>query len=228
MAITKVDTREGFAIAQALEPLVDGNWLVWRIRILCVFQLCDVLEYVEGKIPRPNAETSPEDAAAWDFNDNYARWLILNNITDAQIIHTQGARTAKDMFDNLRAVHAARERRLALPLLRQLMRTRFEDGGDISAHFDRLKECRWRLNMMDDPGFQISDDFFKSIIAISLPASWDMFTWPYYIKREDADADDHRINATPQEFINILIEEHNRREAEASRSRPRRPHLKSH
>jgi hypothetical protein len=45
------------------EKLDNINWTDWTRRIIPILELCDVWEYVAGKVPKPNKLTHPISAA---------------------------------------------------------------------------------------------------------------------------------------------------------------------
>jgi len=65
--------------------------------------------------------------------------------------------------------------------------------------------------MMNDADFHISDNQFKTIIALSLPESWDAFTEPYIGRRIGVIETDPKKQTSSQEFIGILKEEYIKR-----------------
>ena len=80
--IDKINTCDNPPVDRVPEPLDNENWVVWRERITPIFKLCSVKAYVEGTIPRPMNDTA--QAENWDFNDNYTKVLIQNNISSSQ------------------------------------------------------------------------------------------------------------------------------------------------
>ena len=51
--IDKIQIKDVPAVDRVLEPLTDDNWAVWHERIMPVFHICGVADYVKGKVPRP-------------------------------------------------------------------------------------------------------------------------------------------------------------------------------
>jgi hypothetical protein len=215
MAIAKVDKHVGAAFTQLSEPLGDNNWTAWKTRMVSVLEVCRVRDYVQGTVPSPDAEMSEEDSAAWKFNDSFARTLILNNISDTQVVHVQSATTAKEMWDNLASVHEPKAHYLAFLIQRNLFRACADEDDDIADHLKKLKNLWKRLTFIDDDDFRISDDQFKTIIASSLPPSWDIFTVPYFRKHKDSDENQSKCKIKSQDFIDILIEEYRRRQVQS-------------
>ena len=91
--IDKINTCDNPPVNRVPEPLDDENWVIWRERITPIFELCGVKAYIEGTIPRPTNDTA--QAKNWDFNDNYTKVLIQNNISSSQMIYTSQCKTAK-------------------------------------------------------------------------------------------------------------------------------------
>jgi hypothetical protein len=55
-----------------------------------------------GTTPCPD---DPEGAKNWDYNDNYAQVLIVNNIASTEMVHIGQCKTAQAMWDSFEAVH---------------------------------------------------------------------------------------------------------------------------
>jgi len=85
------------------------------------------------------------------------------------------------------------------------------DGDDITEHLTQLKRKWKQLNVLDNTDFRISDIQFKTIIASSLPPSWDTFTEPYVGRHIGATENDPKKLTSSQEFIGILKEEYTKR-----------------
>jgi len=49
------------------------NWIVWHERMYIMLQLCEVYEYTQGEIERPNSLIDPQGARNWLKNDNYTK-----------------------------------------------------------------------------------------------------------------------------------------------------------
>ena len=84
--IEKVSACEGSSITKLSEPLTKTNWLSWREQMKRVLRLCGVEAYAEGTIDRPIGPMT-ENTVNWEFNDNYAQVMIINNISSTEIIH---------------------------------------------------------------------------------------------------------------------------------------------
>ena len=204
--INKISTRENPAVDRVPEPLDEHNWIVWRERMLPMLRLCGVAKYIAGTIPRPK---DPEQAQNWDFNDDYAKVLIQNNITQPQMIHTSQCTTASAKWASLEAMHEPKGHQTTMAVLRSLLRTVASDDMNVVEHLNVLKANWERLNALGETHLHISDIIFKVIISSSLPESWDNFTRPYV--EGDAEAPDPTKVMGSQRFMGLIKEEYIRR-----------------
>src|ERR1700677_197771 len=186
-AVTKIQTREGASVLKLAEPLDKRNWSVWKERIKRAFRLCGVEGYAEGTIKRPDDR---EQASNWDYNDNYAQFVIVNDIASSEMVHIGQCTTAHAIWLNLVAIHESKGHQTAIVIMRNLFRTVAEENANISEHLNTMKTYWERLNMVGDDDFKLTDLQFKVIISSSLPREWDQFTEPYVSGRKgDRDVD---------------------------------------
>ena len=200
------------SITKMKESLNDTNWVVWCERIRHIFRLCNVEPYVYGRLMRPDpATTDPAICDLWDTNDVYAQILITNNISKDQMVHVKRLNTAHEIWQSLQAIHETKDYQIAISIQRTLFRKCASDGDDIVEHLTQLKRDWERLNVLEDADFRITDIQFKTIIASSLPPSWDIFTEPYVGRRVGVIEADPKKLTSSQEFIGILKEEYKKR-----------------
>ena len=113
------------------------------------------------------------------------------------------------MWTSLEAVHESRGYGYAIALKQSLFRACAEEGDNIIEHLNKLKEIWEKLNMLNNKNFNVPDMQFKTIIASSLPASWDIFTDPYVGASPRAIGEiNSKESILSQEFIGILKEEY--------------------
>jgi hypothetical protein len=209
--IKKVDPVAS-GISKLREPLDDTNWTIWRDRISRVFAYCGVDCYVKGTLKRPDPVLAdPSTVAIWDANDIYAQILITNNISKEQMVHVPRLGTSCEIWNSLTAIHETKDYRIAIHIQRSLFRQSVMDDGDIIEHLAQLKRQWERLNVLDDREFHIADKQFKTIIASSLPETWDTFTEPYVGGRMGTVETDPKKLMSSQEFIGTIKEEYLRR-----------------
>ena len=103
-----------------------------------VLRLCGVLAYVGGKIPIPGDTKSAKN---WEFNDNYAQVMIINNITSPETVHTSQCLTAKAMWESLEAVHKTKGHQTVVLIIWNLFHTKAEEDSNIGEHLNQLKSC---------------------------------------------------------------------------------------
>ena len=70
-----------------------------------------------------------------------------------------------------------------------------------------MKRCWEKINLISNDNFKLPDLFFKVIIALSLPSSWDAFTNPFVGGVRGEEEKDPKKLMSSQEFIGILKEE---------------------
>ena len=198
--------REGSSITKIREQLDDTNWVIWREHIRRIFALCSVEPYVYGTIPRPSVAYL-ESRAAWDSNDVYAQILITNSLGKDQMVHVSRLNTANEIWRSLEAIHETHDYQVAIAIQRALFGQRAAEDDNIVEHLINLKKQWERLNVLDDEDFRITDIQFKTIIASSLPQSWDAFTEPYVGRRKGTVETDPKKLTSSQEFIGIIKEE---------------------
>jgi len=88
-----------------------------------------------------------------------------------------------------------------------------EEDADIPRHLNIIKETWEQINVLGSEHFQISDLFFKIIIASSLPPSWDLFTKSYIGNKTNFIPTNPKREMSSQEFIGIIMSEYNHRES---------------
>ena len=208
-SIERVQAREGSAITKLSEPLTENNWMGWQQRMRRVLRLCGILAYAEGKVPIPE---DPKGAKNWEFNDNYAQVMIINNITQDETVHVSQCLTAKAMWDSLEAIHETKGHQTIVSIIRNLFHTKANEESNIGEHLNLLKKYWERINQLDESDFKISDVLFKVIISSSLPLSWDAFTESYVGGRKGVTETDPKKLMGSQQFIGILKEEYLQRQ----------------
>jgi len=75
-------------------------------------------------------------------------------------------------------------------------------------HLIQLKKHWEHLNVLNNEDFHITDIQFKTIIALSLPPSWDAFTKPYVGCQQGTIEINPKKLTSSQEFIGIIKDEY--------------------
>ena len=57
------------------ELLNSTNWIVWHEQMYIMLQLCEVYEYTQGQVQRPNALIDLQGVRNWLKNNNYTKHL---------------------------------------------------------------------------------------------------------------------------------------------------------
>jgi len=132
--------------------------------------------YIYSKLKCPDPAVDQAIFDLWDFNDVYTQILVTNNISKGQMVHVTHLNTVHEIWKSLEAIHKTKDYQIAIMIQRALFRKCASEDDNIIEHLAELRE--W-LNVLEDADFCITDVQFKTIIASSLPASWDVFTEPY-------------------------------------------------
>lgn len=89
------------------EPLKANNWLPWKTRIEAIVADKKLTKFLIGKETRPNAvvPTEPDEEEekaidTWQEQDAKVRSIIVLNISDSEMVHITGAKTASEMWSN--------------------------------------------------------------------------------------------------------------------------------
>ena len=77
----------------------EHGYLVWAIQMRATFDLCGLLEFIEGNIPRPVAGHTTEPV--WKKMNAAARLLILKSVNNLLVMKVSHLTEAKAMWDLL-------------------------------------------------------------------------------------------------------------------------------
>jgi hypothetical protein len=184
--------------------LDETNWAVWRAQMIRKFNRCGVVGYVNGTSRCPDNLADREAVGSWTRNDNLARVLISWNVTLPEQVKIMECRSAHEMWKSLEIYHGSQgpmgSKTTPAAQWRKLFSITAEEGDNIIKHLDKLKQCRDQITFdaLGGKRFEISDSLFSTIIATSLPSSWDSFT-------ESLMGDvDNIWMANPQRFIDLI------------------------
>ena len=202
---------EGGAITKLPEKLIGPNWMTWHVHMITLLGHCRAKPYTMGEIPCPDREVDPISYDNWVVNDNYANFLITNNVDEGPIVHIQSDATSYKAWKSLEAIYEDKSLQTAVAVIRNLWHTTADEDTNINDHLTTLKKYWERLNLVNDDNFKIPEIQFKIAIASSLPSSWDSFTEPYVGIYKDSDAGNLKQSVTSQEFIGIIKEQYARR-----------------
>ena len=176
---------------------------------MLTLEICGVEMYVIGTKDKPDAEADRLGFLNWEFNDQYAQGLIINNITQGVKHHISTCKTAKEMWSDLAAIFEPKAHLTLCAYKRNLESLKADEDTDIIKHLDQLKIYWERINSSPNKEHHISDFNFKLTIGDSLPPSWDNFTDLYInIVTDDpmTENTDHQKLVSSQQFITVIKE----------------------
>lgn len=188
-----------------IEPLWETNWMPWRMRIEALLEEKDLLGYVNGTnmIPTAIDDSTSEVAKVQKWKgDKKAQVVLKLTISDSEMVHILGAKTAADMWKQLELVKQNRGRQGINALRHRFLHIQASDDTNIIFHIAELRKIQAELHLM---GSIIADDDFSSTLVASLPESWDSFTAAYQ------GAHSNTATITSHELAAIIIEEYRRR-----------------
>ena len=203
-----IPTKESSNTIKISEPLDEKNWSVWKERMKLALRLCGLEGYADGSIKCPD---DPVKAKYWAYNDSRAQFIIVNNISSSEMVNTTQCSTTHKMWLSLEAVHEEKSHHTIVMNIHNLLHTSADENTNISDHLTTLKTYWERINLISNDDFKLPDMYFKVIISLSLPASWDTFTETFVGGQKGQEEKDPRKLLSSQEFIGTIKEEYARR-----------------
>ncbi|KAF7377116.1 hypothetical protein MSAN_00130600 [Mycena sanguinolenta] len=192
-----------------IEQLNEANWVPWKRRVTAILRERRLLKIVEGTMQKPAAidpdkptKDERKERERWEELDSKAQTQIELTLSDSQMVHTAGAKTAAEMWSQLKQVKERSGKLGILSLRRRLYRTIADDATDIATHVTELRRIQEELAIL---GSLVSDEDILMLIISSLPESWDNFASAYL------GASSNAPTITAHEFISLVLEEHRRR-----------------
>lgn len=185
-----------------IKPLKDKNWSGWKARMMGLLKLHGVSDHVDGTTVKQDLNNA-EELVSWNKLDQVAQTLIMNSITDEQMVHVTEAAMAEEMWNNLKSIHQVQGQQSVVVAKRNLFAMRAAEGVNIIEHVNEMKCQQNDLHLM---GEIIMDKEYKSLLVMSLPDSWDAFTSSYLGTHTDTQG---TKGITSQEITSLIIDEYN-------------------
>ena len=210
VTITRVSATQNSAITRMTSRLNDLNWTVWQKEVQYLLSMCDVAPYVAGEINRPDPQKDPKLVNTWDYNNNYARILLTNNIDEDQKVHINQCTTSHEIWESLRAIHDIQGSQTAITYLRNIMHSIVHrEDTNISDHCMNMKRNWIQMNQSAaDPKYRIDDALFKLVVMSSLPKSWETFIAPYFPSKPGNAVNIAKDKISSHEMIGLIKEEY--------------------
>src|SRR6267142_859043 len=141
------------------------NYSNWCMMVRWLFITNQVLPYIEGTILCPDSEINPDGAHKWIQNDAFECFIIGMSLHSYQRKHIKCCDTSYTMWKALKAVNESCRHLTVINYIHTLFHCAAEEDTDIPCHLDIIKETWECINVLRSAHFQISDLFFKIIIA---------------------------------------------------------------
>ena len=81
------------------------NFHIWKFQIRAVLLGCELMDVVDGTIPKPVDTAHAETKAAWRKKDNQAVSLLCQAIDESMLKHVTSCVTSKQIWDKLKLFH---------------------------------------------------------------------------------------------------------------------------
>lgn len=108
----------------------------------------------------------------WKSEQAVIKQGIASVIPDSLFLKVKGEKTAKGMWEKVKAEYEKKSKMVPVDLRRKLQDKRCAEGGDVKAHPTKLQSIREDLIAMSaDPG----DENFVAIVLGSLPATFETY-----------------------------------------------------
>lgn len=148
-----------------ITKLNNGNYFNWRYKMKML--LIEKGVWMTITTDPPNSVTDD-----WTQKDERAHIAIALNIEDDQIQHIRHCETAKNAWNNLKDFHEKDTPNNKVSILRQLMTTRLDEGGNVETHVAKMTELFQRFLAYGD---DLKPELILCVtILSSLPESYDV------------------------------------------------------
>jgi gag-polypeptide of LTR copia-type len=160
LSIQHIRMQEG-SIIKLLQPLSENNWITWHECMLRLAAVCEIDQYLLGKVTRPDISTDSIGYSNWAYNDSNACYLLSVNVDESPLIYIERKPTSYDMWQSLLDVYETKSHQTIVAVIRNLLHSTATDQDNILNHVITLKKYWECINLMDDDNFKILDIFFK-------------------------------------------------------------------
>jgi gag-polypeptide of LTR copia-type len=153
------------------DPLTENNWSDWKRRMIPILDICELWEYANGNIPKPDNTADPNNIRNWQANDKLAKLIILQNISKNQLQHIDQDQSASDIWKTIMFLYQTTGFRTAISYMKELYTMKASDSKNIPEFISKMKVIIEDINSMADNDLGINEKSFKGILLASLPAS---------------------------------------------------------
>jgi hypothetical protein len=155
--------------------LMENNWSDWKRRMIPILDVCELWEYANGNIPKPDNTADPDNVRNWQANDKLTKLIILQNISKNQLQHIDQDQSASDIWKTIMSLYQTTGFRTAISYMKELYMMKASDGENIPEFISKMKAIIENINSMANNDLGINEKSFKGILLASLLASWDQY-----------------------------------------------------
>lgn len=157
---------EGMKVTIA--KLNGSNYVSWKYRMMTMLER----EEVWGVIEKPKPEEVDAELPQWIKDDRKARTTIALFVEDSQLRFVKKAKSAREMWYNLKSYHEKATIGNQALLLQQLCSLNLSEKGDVEKHIEQMEDLFERL---DNAGVELSELLRIIMMLRSLPSSYHSF-----------------------------------------------------
>jgi gag-polypeptide of LTR copia-type len=143
--------------------------------MILILDVCELWEYANGNIPKPDNTTDPDNIRNWQANDKLAKLIMLQNISNNQLQHIDQDQSASNIWKMIMSLYQTTRFRTAISYIKELYTMKATDDESISEFISKMKAIIEDINSMANNNLGINEKSFKGILLASLPTSWNQF-----------------------------------------------------
>jgi gag-polypeptide of LTR copia-type len=144
------------------DPLTENNWSDWKRRMIPILDVCEMLEYANRNIPKPDNMTDPDNVRNWQANDKLAKLIILQNISKNQLQHIDQDQSASDIWKTIMSLYQTTGFRTAISYMKELYTMKATNDENIPEFISKMKAIIEDINSMADNNLGINEKSFKA------------------------------------------------------------------
>ena len=102
------------------DKLNETNWAIWSKWMIPILKVCQIHGYIHRTIKQPDPDMNANAITTWDSNEEYAKLVLLKNISNEQVQHIDEEQFVADVWKSLVSLHQATKFWTALTFMHKL------------------------------------------------------------------------------------------------------------
>ena len=155
------------------EKLGDSsNFVTWKIKLEVILDDNDVLEYVEGKVPKPLKNAPIPTKSKYKKGEFKANKIRIESLKDHLLTYVGKLKKSKGIYDKLVGMYEVNNLNHILSMKNQLKDIKMNKGEFVQSYVMRISQLRDQLQTVGEP---ISDRGLVLVTLQGLPSIWETF-----------------------------------------------------